>query len=61
MKSPTLTLNIGPGQYDIPSDIESVIKKRGFSIKGRISKEKIEKTPGPQAYDPDYRKVYISA
>jgi hypothetical protein len=61
MKSPTLTLTVGPGQYDILSVIESVSKKKGFSLKGRISKQKFEKNPGPQAYDPDYRKVYASA
>jgi hypothetical protein len=36
MKSATLTLNIGPGQYEILSEIDHLKKRnKGYSIKGR--------------------------
>jgi len=36
MKSAKLTLNIGPGQYEIPSEIDHLKKRnKGFSIKGK--------------------------
>jgi hypothetical protein len=38
---------VGPGQYEVPSEIERVSNKKGITIKGKILIEKIEKTPGP--------------
>ncbi len=37
MKSSKLTiLSIGPGQYEIPSDLDISKRKKGFSIRGRV-------------------------